>query len=114
MAIRTHNTPRPDGRTCIPNFRPHSVDRSAYFPRVPLHILGDLVNEVTPAEIRALHYLADNADLIVVEGETFLLAPAPIDLIDTLALVGSQQADLEPVTEDESETDRGVDDEASL
>ena len=44
----------------------------------------------------ALSFLAEHADLILVEGTAWLLAPAPAELVNLLACLHAREADLEP------------------
>ena len=46
----------------------------------------------------AVARLLDHADLLMVGGAAFLLAPVSDDVLDALATVGADNADLEPET----------------
>ncbi len=44
----------------------------------------------------AVGRLLDNADLLMVGGVAYLLAPVPDDVLDALAAVGADTEDIEP------------------
>ena len=77
------------------------------------YALGSLV----PAERRALSAIIEHADLIEVDGcPPHLLVTVTPELIDVLALVGSEAADLEPddPAEDDDQDDEYDDREHEL
>lgn len=55
-----------------------------------------LAAQITPPELRALEAIANTADTLMVDGKTFLVIPTTPALLDVLAAVGSQFADMEP------------------
>jgi hypothetical protein len=100
-----HQPSRPAG-TCLPNFKPKPPTRKR--PR-PTHTVGAGLDwqgdPLAPAERQVLHHIAETADMITVDGAAWLLVPAPAALLDVLADLGADKADLEP-----DQDDQGADD----
>jgi hypothetical protein len=63
--------------------------------------LARLMGKLAPAEVRALHYIAENGDVIIVADQAWLLTPAPKSLLEVLAAVGAITEDLEEEHDDE-------------
>ncbi len=73
MANRTHTTTAPDRRV-KPNFRPRSPrsKRPRFsrdgdtFPTLIDEGLAGFMTVLAPAEVKALHWIAENGDLIII------------------------------------------------
>jgi len=70
--------------------------------------LARLMGKLAPAEVRALHYIAENGDVIIVADQAWLLTPAPKSLLEVLAAVGAITEDLEEEHDEEEHDDDGV------
>ena len=79
-------------------------------PALSDHELAFAVGALAPPERKALAAIAESADLLTVEDQSWLLVPAPAWLLDTLAAFGAEAEDREPGLDDEPETDMGADD----
>ncbi len=106
MAIRTHSTTAPDRRV-KPNFRPKPPTRKRPRPTHTDEELAGFMSALAPAEVKALHWIAENGDLIIVADKAWLLTPAPKSLLEILAAVGADRADLEP----DEDREPAIDDE---
>jgi hypothetical protein len=118
IASRTSAAPQ----CLLPNFRPDEAAQTPFIPALPDGEVSAFVGALSSAETRVLRFIADNSDLLIVDGETWLLSPAPNGVIDVLAALDSATSDLEPGLEDEAEAtepecqDEGAqcDDEGSI
>ena len=79
-------------------------------PALSDHELAFAVGALAPPERKALAAIAESADLLTVEDQSWLLVPAPAWLLDTLAAFGAE--DRENCLEDEP--DDGAEPEASM
>lgn len=66
----------------------------------------DVTKRATFDELSLLAWIADNADALVVEGDTFAVVWMPDDMLDRMAAVGARLADLEPDTDQEGIDER--------
>jgi len=83
--------------------------KSVFIPSVGVTELAWLFDPLIPAERKAMAEIADNADILDVNGETWLLVPITSqDTLDTLAAFASEGEDRENDLEDEEETDLGA------
>ncbi len=80
-----------------------------YIPPLPEHALSWLAGKLGPDERLCLRHIVETADLIEVDGTTYVLAEAPPVLVDTLAQFETAGADREPYLEDEA--DEGKEDD---
>lgn len=79
--------------------KPHGLSMDAILGR-------DLPRRPTNrAELRALRFIVENADLLEAGGATWLLIPAPAVLVDALATVDAALEDLEPDDDREDNND---------
>ena len=85
--------------------------RKPYLPALGDVGLALMLGGLAPPERRAMTTIAESADLLTVEDESWLLVPAPAWLLHTLAVFGAECEDREPFLEDEPETDSGIEDE---
>jgi hypothetical protein len=60
---------------------------------------------LAPAERLALRYICEHADTLAVKGATFLLIPAPADLLDALSAFEADLAEIEDNIDAEAEID---------
>ena len=71
-------------------------------PAVPAHVLSWLAGELGPDERLAMREIAERADLIFVDGQTYLVAPVTPRCIDTLAAFEADAEDREPEPDEPS------------
>jgi hypothetical protein len=102
---------RSQARSRAPNFRPEVPTQTPFMPSLPDYEIARLIGSLAPAEMKALHEIAENSDLITVGRERWLLVPASDALLDTLAGVGADMEDMEPGLDDEPSPDREEDTE---
>ncbi len=101
-------------------FRKHALipkprDKGWFIPAIPDGPLGSLLTDLTPRERRAMRHIATNADLLDVDGKSWLLVPATRDVVDTLAEFEADMEDRENDLgdeKDEGEEDDRVSDNA--
>ena len=67
-----------------------------FFPPVPGDVLSWLAGELGPVERLALREIAERADLIYVDGVTYLVAPVSPRCIDALSMFEAGADDREP------------------
>jgi hypothetical protein len=76
----------------------------AFIPTVDNDDLPFLLGRLAPAERKALQQIVETADLVTVNGKTWLLTPADPGLLDTLATIGTDGEDREGDLCDEPST----------
>ncbi len=86
--------------------KPAPDDREPFIPSLEFHQLMDFLGSLAPDERKALTQIAEEADLLEVEGRAWLVVPASGWLVDTLAAVNAASEDMEPHMEDEDTHDR--------
>ena len=86
--------------------KPEPEDREPFIPSLEFHQLMNFLGSLAPDERKALTQIAEEADLLEVEGRAWLLVPASGWLVDTLAAVNAASEDMEPHMEDEDTHDR--------
>lgn len=104
-------------RTCYPIPKPSTAEAARFIPAVPDAEIARIIRDLAPSERRALHKIAEEADLLEIEGQTWLLAPIDAGTIDVLAQVGAETDDMENDLNDEQECeDEGAqcDDEGAI
>ena len=80
--------------------------KKAPIPVPSHHALPWVLGELAPAERRAMSEIADNADVLTVDGEIWLLVPVRHqDTLDALAAFATEGEDRENDLEDEVEVD---------
>ena len=85
--------------------KPPEGRRTRYIPALPEHQLAGLIGGLAPDERKALDWIVETADLLIVADRKWFLVPAPELLIDLMATFGAEFADCEWALEDEEETD---------
>ncbi len=85
--------------------RPWRKRHTAAMPALPDYFLRCFAAKLAPAEHKALAEICENADLIIVDGKQFLLAPVSDRTMDALAAFGAAAEDRENDLCDEFEED---------
>ena len=102
-------------RTAMLIPKPTRQRRKPFLPALGDVGLAFMLGGLAPPERRAMATIAESADLLTIEKQSWLLVPAPAWLLDTLARFGAECEDRELVClEDEAETDAGIEDESEL
>lgn len=83
--------------------------RQTFVPALPDDYLGSILDRLTPKERQAMRWIVENADMLIVGEETYLIAPVPAKVIDTLAAFEADMEDRENDLEDEK--DEGEEDD---
>lgn len=89
----------------------HSKLRRCFIPALPETHLAFVIGTLAPPERRALAQIVETADLLEVDGSTWLLVPADARLLDILATFGTEAEDRENDLCDEPGEDEEIDDE---
>jgi hypothetical protein len=76
-----------------------------FLPSVPDHVLPWLAGELGPVERIAMREIIEGADLIFVDGTTYLIAPVSPRCIDALSMFEAEGEDRVNDLEDEPDAD---------
>jgi hypothetical protein len=76
--------------------------------------LAGMMAALVRDDVKALHWIAENSDIIIAADRTWLLTPAPRWLLDVLAAVGANLDDRERDSDRENEHDDDGHDETDL
>ena len=75
----------------------------------PPWVLGDLVDKLSPDERRAMRFIVEYGDVLIVEGRPWLLVPADRQLLDKLVAFEAVVDDIEAEYEGDLHEDREPD-----
>ncbi len=82
---------------------PKPRDRSQSMPPLPEEALAWLIGRAIPSERKALAQIVETADLVMIDGEPWLVIPALGQLLDRLAAFQAEAEDREPDVDTEGE-----------